>query len=590
MIASFIGFKGLSDIIGFGYTNLMFLGGNVLLVYQILHLFGPSDLRQKRISILIAIMHIGVGTQFIFDYKAFTILLASFFLIPRTLWVMDSEYFAEDVSSKYTRKNSKEFVTLACLMIIFFLTFPRFSFKARTANQLLASPQGGRLSEEVDMARSVGAGSDLLVFQIEGQDIGYIKCFALDKFDGIKWKASHWLKKKDRRFNDHTRDNSLIRSVRVFNFRVLGHCLPIDGFVQDLEADYPDRPYIAGDGGVKVGFDLRNNFSYVYWTKNTKSKKKLSQREQTRYLTIPSQSEKLTQWLNALIGDEKNPEKQAQKLATFFRSKFNYKIGAPNLNRINPLEEFIFAQREGHCERFASALAILLRLKGIPSRVVVGFLPVENNELGNFYNVRVKHAHAWTEAYFYKKGWQIIDATPYGRRIRLERRSLAFTFFEWIEYVWYSKIVEFGAHEQRLLLNFSINKLEGAVAYFAKYFYFILGLVVIILGIIMACNLNWARLFLIKKTGKIQEKRRKEARHFYSRMITVLEKNNYLKESYQTPLEFLNAVKRKEHPLLEEIRLVTNCFCQIYYGQIELPPETEKQLKMALGKLMKSRL
>ena len=591
LLVSFVGFKLISDLLGFGYTNLMFLGGNVLLVYQIIHLLGPSDLREKRISILIAIMHIGVGTQFIFDYKAFTILLASFFLIPRTLYIMDSEYYSEDTATKYSRRNIVERIVLACLMILFFMLFPRFSLQTGGANQLLSSSsRGGPLSQEVDMTRSVGQGSEQLIFQIEGKDIGYLKCFALDKFDGAKWSASRWLKKMDRKFASHDIDSSLYRSVRVFNFKVLRNSLPIDDFVQNLKVDYPDPPYIAGDGSVKVGFNLRKNLSYVYWTKKSLFTKRLGKKEKKRYLKVPPQSPQLNEWLNNFISDDHGPEKQVQKLVNFFRSEFKYKIGAPNLKRINPLDDFIFNQREGHCERFASALAVLLRLKGIPSRVVVGFLPIENNELGDFFNIRVRHAHAWVEAYFSRKGWQIIDATPYGRSVSLERRPLAFTFFEWIEYVWYSKIVEFGVNEQQALLNFASDKFKGVIALIFNFLQFILGFIGVIIGCFIIYNLDW-RGWLFRKKKKVDSgaKRSKEASHFYARMIHALRKENYSRKSNQTPMEFLNFVERKDHLLFEEISFVTHCFCEIYYGQIELHPERKKQLKYALNKILKSK-
>ena len=566
----------------------MFVGGNVLLVYQIIHLLSPCGLRQKRISILIAIMHIGVGTQFIFDYKAFTILLASFFLIPRALYLMDSEYFTEDTAGRYSRKHFLERIVLACLMVLFFLVFPRFSFQARTSNQFLNSPGGGRLSEEVDMARSVGEGGSQLVLQIEGQDIGYLKCFALDEFDGVKWFASHWLKKQDGRFYEPDIDNSMSRSVRVFNFRVLGNCLPIDGFVQNLEANYPDRPYIAGDGSVKVGFSLRNNLSYVYWTKKKPIRRRLTPKARARYLEVLPQSDALTEWLETITGSIPNPEKQAQKLASYFRSEFTYKIGAPDLNRLNPLDDFIFNQREGHCERFASALAVLLRLTGIPSRVVVGFLPVENNELGDFYNIRVKHAHAWTEAYFDNQGWQIVDATPYGRSVRVERRPLAFTFFEWVEYVWYAKIVEFGTHDQRFLLNFTAGKFRKWMAHFVRISVIIFGGVAIALTVYLIYRINWQHLFSRLKRGNTHVTPAKEAHHFYARMLKTLGKENYVREASQTPIEFLSVLERKDHRLLEEIRLITTYFCQVFYGQTELSTAAKKQLKDALSKISKS--
>jgi transglutaminase-like putative cysteine protease len=78
----------------------------------------------------------------------------------------------------------------------------------------------------------------------------------------------------------------------------------------------------------------------------------------------------------------------------------------------DPLSEFLFNTRKGHCEFFASAMATLLRAAGIPSRVVMGFQRGEWNELGGFYTVRQRDAHVWVEAYFEGVGWVEFDPSP----------------------------------------------------------------------------------------------------------------------------------------------------------------------------------
>ena len=66
---------------------------------------------------------------------------------------------------------------------------------------------------------------------------------------------------------------------------------------------------------------------------------------------------------------------------------------------LDPVEDFLVNRKEGHCEYFASALALLLRSIDIPSRMVNGFKGGDWNELTQTMNVRQKHAHSWVEAY-----------------------------------------------------------------------------------------------------------------------------------------------------------------------------------------------
>ena len=78
----------------------------------------------------------------------------------------------------------------------------------------------------------------------------------------------------------------------------------------------------------------------------------------------------------------------------------------------DPLANFLFERRQGHCEYFASSMAVMLRSLGIPSRVVNGFRTGEFNDLTSQYVVRASNAHSWVEAYFPGHGWIAFDPTP----------------------------------------------------------------------------------------------------------------------------------------------------------------------------------
>ena len=126
------------------------------------------------------------------------------------------------------------------------------------------------------------------------------------------------------------------------------------------------------------------------------------------------------------------------------------------------IEDFLTTQKSGHCEYFASALALMLRSVGIPSRVVIGFNGGEWNPWGKFYLVRELHAHAWVEAYLpFDKlpaqlrqrepekwqygGWVTLDPTPgaEGSSARLGtpagqpslRQAIEYARYLWTNYV-----------------------------------------------------------------------------------------------------------------------------------------------------------
>jgi hypothetical protein len=97
------------------------------------------------------------------------------------------------------------------------------------------------------------------------------------------------------------------------------------------------------------------------------------------------------------------------------RDKHGYTLEpAPPPAGVDPVESFLLGQRAGHCELFASAAVLLLRLRGVPARYVTGFRGGEWNGVGAYVAVRDDRAHAWAEAFLPDRGWIRVDATPPG--------------------------------------------------------------------------------------------------------------------------------------------------------------------------------
>jgi protein-glutamine gamma-glutamyltransferase len=93
----------------------------------------------------------------------------------------------------------------------------------------------------------------------------------------------------------------------------------------------------------------------------------------------------------------------------FFRTQgFSYSLTP---GEYADLDEFLFRRRIGFCEHYAASFATLMRLAGIPARVVVGYLGGEYNDLGHFFLVRQADAHAWCEVWLPENGWTRVDPT-----------------------------------------------------------------------------------------------------------------------------------------------------------------------------------
>ncbi|MEM1062576.1 MAG: transglutaminase domain-containing protein, partial [Planctomycetota bacterium] len=96
--------------------------------------------------------------------------------------------------------------------------------------------------------------------------------------------------------------------------------------------------------------------------------------------------------------------------------EYSYSIDAHVVPEgIDPVEHFLLDRKEGHCEYFASALALMLRANGVPARLVNGYKGGELNSLSGYYEVEQRHAHAWVEAEVDGR-WRTLDPTPSDRR------------------------------------------------------------------------------------------------------------------------------------------------------------------------------
>ena len=131
-----------------------------------------------------------------------------------------------------------------------------------------------------------------------------------------------------------------------------------------------------------------------------------------RFLQLPDLHPEIIQLANDVVGDAPSSSKKAERILKRLRNNYGYSLDLVNETGQTGLYEFLFRRREGHCEYFATAMVVLLRVNGIPSRMVNGFAGGEWNDLGNYLIVRQKHAHSWVEAYLPGQGWMVFDPTP----------------------------------------------------------------------------------------------------------------------------------------------------------------------------------
>ncbi|QKJ67358.1 DUF3488 domain-containing transglutaminase family protein [Deefgea piscis] len=90
---------------------------------------------------------------------------------------------------------------------------------------------------------------------------------------------------------------------------------------------------------------------------------------------------------------------------------FSYTLTPPLLEKKDRIDEFLFESKQGYCEHYASAFAVLMRAANVPARIVTGYQGGQFNPNGNYYMIRQADAHAWVEVWLPEQGWQRVDPT-----------------------------------------------------------------------------------------------------------------------------------------------------------------------------------
>lgn len=150
-----------------------------------------------------------------------------------------------------------------------------------------------------------------------------------------------------------------------------------------------------------------------------------------------------------------SPAERVRAIAAFLSPpRFQYALD----HLPSDLEDFLFGNRRGNCEYFASALAVLARLSGVPARLVGGYRGGYYNQAGGYYLVLQKHAHVWTEVYVKGTGWMRWDPTPPAAVTPAELYARSFlarwrVLMDTLNYYWFRIVVDYDVETQLALVR-----------------------------------------------------------------------------------------------------------------------------------------
>jgi transglutaminase-like putative cysteine protease len=323
-----------------------------------------------------------------------------------------------------------------------------------------------------------------------------------------------------------------------------------------------------------------------------------------RYLQVPKGHEKVAELAAKVRGDATTPQAAAQRVLEYLHSnQFKYSLEQPPVGKGEPpLEAFLFKAHRGHCEYFASAMAIMLRTLDIPTRNVTGFVGGRYNPYGGYYALRQGDAHSWVEAYIEGRGWVTFDPTPPARSAVGPRQSLWADLQALIDAVrtrWMTSVVGYDLRTQVNMLKrvarfFATADASGASAdangelgrehwkLFGRW-----GLTIVLVLCAGVAFWRWRTRGRRKPTHRPVPEHVEQAVKLYRDLERALATSGHPRPPAVTPIEHARKLEARGFACASDVQAVTDSYMRVRYGGETLPPSELPKLRSAVARVRK---
>jgi transglutaminase-like putative cysteine protease len=296
-----------------------------------------------------------------------------------------------------------------------------------------------------------------------------------------------------------------------------------------------------------------------------------------RYVSLPAKAApKAESLVRQWQAKSRRPEKIVKMALDYYKNQPFYYTRNPPLLDGNPIDQFLFQTRRGYCEHFAASFTVLMRLAGIPSRVVTGYYGGEINPISDYVIVRQSSAHAWAEVWLDERGWTRVDPTaviPESRvenvddlsRIQpLSRRVLLTTRLDWLgesmrqlDFLWDAVnnrwnqwVVGFNDEKQRDFMAWLGLEKAGSYA------------LVVLLSLASALFIVFASLILMRPRRQKQT----QVQRVYARFCKKMAKRGLPRENNEGAMDFALRVAQKFPSLKPAVFAIAEDYYQVRYA------------------------
>jgi transglutaminase-like putative cysteine protease len=343
------------------------------------------------------------------------------------------------------RVIGRSFLIFTCLLsvpiflftLVLFVAFPRVGLSLL----LLSHPKAERMvgfTEHVDLGGVGRLRSDpTIVMRVDVPSLRkdppprvalYLRGAAFDSYKGKAWSRSFGgtLRVEQRgrqvyilRYPDAVRDRTMHIDLEPIEPPVVflpPEAVALTVSVQGM-AIIDNVPQVSGgpEGSLtyKSPDDRGLRYEVSLATREESTSPTLAAAERARYLTVPTDfPPRISELARSWIGSTSDPRLEARLIENRLRKDYRYDVDSPSGAAPNPLYDFLFVSKRGHCEFYSTAMALMLRTLGVPTRNVTGFIGGTYNRFAHSYAVRQGDAHSWVEVYLDDTGWTRFDPTP----------------------------------------------------------------------------------------------------------------------------------------------------------------------------------
>ncbi len=528
--------------------------------------------------------------------------------------------FAAGLRNSNTAVRRLPLMALALLVLIFVLALPLFLIAPRAGSAAL-SRGGPGLSNFIGFSENVSLGeigtlkaSNEVVMRvrIEGplspQKLRW-RGVALDEFTGRGWRKSPVARDSVNKTAEHgliqvgyTSSLHLLTTQTIFLEAIESPVLFALPRPVAIQGEFPSLR-LDTEGSIQSRRRQLDRIKYKALSDTSEPEPQILRRDdgrdpQTfgRYLALPRSLDlRIIELADTMVSNHRARSRYdiARAIETDLQQNYGYSLEM-KASGPEPLSDFLFNVRAGHCEYFSTAMAVLLRTQGIPSRVVNGFLPGEYNEAADAFTVRQSDAHSWVEVFFPETGsWVTFDPTPAAGRIEPQSTGVAAQLGKYVEalqLMWFQYVIGYDKQEQRSLATSLQNQAFHYQSVLAKWltilrsvtwYKLLLGLCLVLLAVLLGLlvsrirRLGWRGL----KLAGMHDDAQHSAVVFYERMTAELAKRGIERSPEQTPLEFAVSVG------LNEALAITSAYNRVRFGSQRLSGTEQEQIEQMLREL-----